>query len=238
MNIVLNKINQILMEKYLKLQDTCRTQVRRDQSPPPAASLAEDEQRTLELGGAWGQAPLLHVVEGKLGWWRLPRGHPGCCGEVSWEGLAGPVLTSPPHPAGVAAAGAGEERRARRGRCLHDLHEADRRWVPCCRQQDLSCSCQQAGHAAGRVVESDPEPRLLHGQVPTGSARRRTQGRQEQSSLAGAQPAPTCLVRKSLQEGWGRGQTLTSLLLPTASTRSESESEPGGFWQMLEQEPN
>lgn len=28
MNIVLNKINQILMEKYLKLQDTCRTQVR------------------------------------------------------------------------------------------------------------------------------------------------------------------------------------------------------------------
>lgn len=27
MNIVLNKINQILMEKYLKLQDTCRTQV-------------------------------------------------------------------------------------------------------------------------------------------------------------------------------------------------------------------
>lgn len=28
MNIVLNKINQLLMEKYLKLQDTCRTQVR------------------------------------------------------------------------------------------------------------------------------------------------------------------------------------------------------------------
>lgn len=28
MNIVLNKINHILMEKYLKLQDTCRTQVR------------------------------------------------------------------------------------------------------------------------------------------------------------------------------------------------------------------
>lgn len=28
MNIVLSKINQILMEKYLKLQDTCRTQVR------------------------------------------------------------------------------------------------------------------------------------------------------------------------------------------------------------------
>ncbi|PNJ56339.1 INTS3 isoform 1 [Pongo abelii] len=27
MNIVLNKINQILMEKYLKLQDTCRTQL-------------------------------------------------------------------------------------------------------------------------------------------------------------------------------------------------------------------
>ncbi|KAG8536036.1 hypothetical protein GDO81_027217, partial [Engystomops pustulosus] len=27
MNIVLNKINQLLMEKYLKLQDTCRTQL-------------------------------------------------------------------------------------------------------------------------------------------------------------------------------------------------------------------
>lgn len=104
------------------------------QSPPPAASLAEDEQRALELGGAWGQAPLLHVVEGKLGWWRLPQGHLGCCGWVSWEGLAVPVLTSPPHPAGVAAAGAGEERRARCGRRLHDLHEADRRWVPCARQ--------------------------------------------------------------------------------------------------------
>lgn len=29
MNAVLNKMNQILMEKYLKLQDTGRTQVRR-----------------------------------------------------------------------------------------------------------------------------------------------------------------------------------------------------------------
>ncbi|XP_075438190.1 integrator complex subunit 3-like [Ascaphus truei] len=27
MNIVLNKINQLLMEKYLRLQDTCRTQL-------------------------------------------------------------------------------------------------------------------------------------------------------------------------------------------------------------------
>ncbi|XP_041259954.1 integrator complex subunit 3 [Onychostruthus taczanowskii] len=39
MNIVLNKINHILMEKYLKLQDTCRTQVRAPWDPlcfPPA----------------------------------------------------------------------------------------------------------------------------------------------------------------------------------------------------------
>lgn len=47
MNIVLNKINHILMEKYLKLQDTCRTQVRR--SSPRNRSFhtnqAEGEQR-------------------------------------------------------------------------------------------------------------------------------------------------------------------------------------------------
>lgn len=98
MNIVLNKINQILMEKYLKLQDTCRTQVRRGQSPR-APLLLPAWQRTSRgrwSWGAWGQAPLLHVVEGKLGWWRLPQGHPGCCGEASWEGLAEPALTSPP----------------------------------------------------------------------------------------------------------------------------------------------
>lgn len=26
----------------------------------------------------------------------MPQGHLGCCGEVSWEGLAEPALTSPP----------------------------------------------------------------------------------------------------------------------------------------------
>lgn len=46
MNVVLSKINQILMEKYLKLQDTCRTQVR-SRSPriapfaPPGPGCAE-----------------------------------------------------------------------------------------------------------------------------------------------------------------------------------------------------
>lgn len=37
MNIVLNKINHILMEKYLKLQDTCRTQVR---DPPGSPGIS------------------------------------------------------------------------------------------------------------------------------------------------------------------------------------------------------
>lgn len=193
--------------------------------------------RALELGGL-GTSSSAPRRGREIGVVAFATGAPG----VLWGGVVGGSGRTCAHlspcPAGVAAAGAGEERRARRGRRLHDLHEADRRWVPCSRQQDLSCSCQQAGHAAGRVVESDPEPGLLHGQALTGSPRRRTQDRQQQSSLAGAQPAPTCLVRKSLQEGWGRGQTLASLLLPTASTRSESESEPGGFWQMLEQEPN
>lgn len=41
MNIVLNKINQVLMEKYLKLQDTCRTQVR----PEQRESSSEAQQR-------------------------------------------------------------------------------------------------------------------------------------------------------------------------------------------------
>lgn len=36
MNIVLNKINQLLMEKYLKLQDTCRTQVGGSRDPQMA----------------------------------------------------------------------------------------------------------------------------------------------------------------------------------------------------------
>lgn len=48
MNIVLNKINQILMEKYLKLQDTCRTQVR------GAADLAETRRGHWSWrGGSW-----------------------------------------------------------------------------------------------------------------------------------------------------------------------------------------
>lgn len=61
MNIVLNKINQILMEKYLKLQDTCRTQVR------GAASLAEGEEGALEpgRGGSWAH---LEGTERGGGW--------------------------------------------------------------------------------------------------------------------------------------------------------------------------
>lgn len=53
MNIVLNKINQILMEKYLKLQDTCRTQVRREQSPR-APLLLPAWQRTSRGRWSWG----------------------------------------------------------------------------------------------------------------------------------------------------------------------------------------
>lgn len=42
MNIVLSKINQILMEKYLKLQDTCRTQVRPERKEIQLKDVAED----------------------------------------------------------------------------------------------------------------------------------------------------------------------------------------------------
>lgn len=110
MNIVLNKINQILMEKYLKLQDTCRTQVR------GAASLAEGEEGALEpgRGGSWAH------LEGTKRGGRMAL-HPQRC-----HGRAHP--THVPFcfcPAAVAAEGAGEERRARRRRRLHDLHEAD-----------------------------------------------------------------------------------------------------------------
>lgn len=44
MNIVLNKINQILMEKYLKLQDTCRTQVRQAGRESRLRSTAEGRE--------------------------------------------------------------------------------------------------------------------------------------------------------------------------------------------------
>uniref|UniRef100_A0A8B9DLX0 Integrator complex subunit 3 n=1 Tax=Anser cygnoides TaxID=8845 RepID=A0A8B9DLX0_ANSCY len=53
MNIVLNKINQILMEKYLKLQDTCRTQVRRGLLPR-APLLVPAWQRTSRGRWSWG----------------------------------------------------------------------------------------------------------------------------------------------------------------------------------------
>lgn len=50
MNLVLNKINQVLMEKYLKLQDTCRTQVR----PEQRESSSEAWQRVEPLlGTGW-----------------------------------------------------------------------------------------------------------------------------------------------------------------------------------------
>lgn len=65
MNIVLNKINHILMEKYLKLQDTCRTQVRRGSSPqnhPFDTNQAEDEQRMFECGGLGGQSAPVELL--------------------------------------------------------------------------------------------------------------------------------------------------------------------------------
>lgn len=73
MNIVLNKINHILMEKYLKLQDTCRTQVRDPLLGAPVPS------------------------------WDL----------LGWEWDQGrDLIPNFPCPAGLAAAGAGEERSA------------------------------------------------------------------------------------------------------------------------------
>lgn len=46
MNIVLNKINQILMEKYLKLQDTCRTQVRPEKKERSNSDITENDPRS------------------------------------------------------------------------------------------------------------------------------------------------------------------------------------------------
>lgn len=78
MNIVLNKINQILMEKYLKLQDTCRTQVRTE--PPETQQrvvLSRGERRgtradssasahltcnAIGLAGSQGQRPFSSPV--------------------------------------------------------------------------------------------------------------------------------------------------------------------------------
>lgn len=63
MNIVLSKINQILMEKYLKLQDTCRTQVR-NRSPriTPLAPPGPRLTRGCWVGGSRGSL-------GRETWW-------------------------------------------------------------------------------------------------------------------------------------------------------------------------
>lgn len=78
MNIVLNKINQILMEKYLKLQDTCRTQVR------GAADLAETRRGHWSWRGGVVGSPGGDVLRGLWG------GGGIASTVLSWEGPPNP----------------------------------------------------------------------------------------------------------------------------------------------------
>lgn len=119
MNIVLNKINQILMEKYLKLQDTCRTQVRPRKG---------------------GEIQLKDVIEGGASSQRERREESGAtcptfvslnCSMVGFtpsSNLQALLFIRLLFPlVGVVGSGTSEECGAGSRRRLHDVHEADRR---------------------------------------------------------------------------------------------------------------
>jgi len=104
MNIVLNKINHILMEKYLKLQDTCRTQVRRKEVFSPASLLPHQPGRgrfgAEGLGSSrywWSSvAPCEGLAFGRETWRRSPAEAATVFGSgVRGEAVAKAALISP-----------------------------------------------------------------------------------------------------------------------------------------------